>query len=73
VGFEQLGLHRLEAAALPDNQAVRTAFARLRIRDEGVASRYRLVNGEWRDHVRYAITAEEWQERRDELMAGNAG
>jgi ribosomal-protein-alanine N-acetyltransferase len=70
LAFEEIGLHRLESAALPDNEAVRSAFARLGIRDEGVASRYRLVDGEWRDHVRYAITAEEWQERRDELMAG---
>ena len=25
------------------------------------------INGVWEDHVRYAITAEEWQERADEL------
>jgi ribosomal-protein-alanine N-acetyltransferase len=25
------------------------------------------INGTWEDHVRYAITAEEWQERADEL------
>ena len=71
--FEELGLHRLEAAALPDNEAVRAALARLGIRDEGVAQRYRFVDGEWRDHVRYAITAEEWQVRREELMARAAG
>ena len=26
------------------------------------------INGAWEDHVRYAITVEEWDDRRDELM-----
>ena len=30
--------------------------------------RYLEINGVWEDHVRYAITAEEWEERRDELL-----
>jgi ribosomal-protein-alanine N-acetyltransferase len=38
-------------------------------RQEGVAVRYLEINGEWEDHVRYAITAEEWSQRRDELTA----
>jgi [ribosomal protein S5]-alanine N-acetyltransferase len=25
------------------------------------------INGVWEDHVRYAITAEEWQDRADQL------
>ena len=29
--------------------------------------RYLEINGAWEDHVRYAITAEEWETRRDEL------
>ena len=29
--------------------------------------RYLEINGVWEDHVRYAITAEEWVERREEL------
>ena len=29
-------------------------------RDEGTAERYLEINGVWEDHVRYAITAEEW-------------
>ena len=42
---------------------------KLDIRDEGVAVRYLEINGTWEDHVRYAITAEEWAERREELIA----
>ena len=33
------------------------------------ARRYLEINGAWEDHVRYAITAEEWDERRDKLVA----
>jgi ribosomal-protein-alanine N-acetyltransferase len=39
----------------------------LRFREEGVALRFLEINGAWEDHVRYAITAEVWTERRDEL------
>ena len=34
--------------------------------------RYLEINGVWEDHVRYAITSEEWDERRDELREGVA-
>ena len=41
---------------------------KVKIREEGVAERYLEINGVWEDHVRYAITAEEWQQRRDDLL-----
>jgi ribosomal-protein-alanine N-acetyltransferase len=31
-----------------------------------VAFRYLEINGVWEDHVRYAITSEDWWQRRDE-------
>ena len=67
-GFEELGLHRIEALALPDNEAVKGALRKAGIRSEGIARGVREVNGEWRDHERYAITLEEWEERRDEVL-----
>jgi ribosomal-protein-alanine N-acetyltransferase len=33
-----------------------------------VALRYLEINGVWEDHVRYAMTLEEWQDRRDEMV-----
>ena len=39
------------------------------IREEGIAQRYLEINGTWEDHMRYAITAEEWAVRRDELTS----
>jgi ribosomal-protein-alanine N-acetyltransferase len=34
-----------------------------------VAVRYLAINGVWEDHIRYALTAEEWAERGKELLA----
>lgn len=66
--FEELGLHRLQIAIIPRNQASRRVVEKLALREEGVALRYLEINGVWEDHVRYAITAEEWEARRDELL-----
>jgi ribosomal-protein-alanine N-acetyltransferase len=65
--FEELRLHRVQIAIIPRNSASRRVVEKLGIREEGVALRYLEINGQWEDHVRYAITAEEWVDRRDEL------
>lgn len=67
--FEQLHLHRLQISVIPRNHASRRVAEKLGLRDEGIAERYLEINGVWEDHVRYAMTAEEWDERRDELRA----
>jgi ribosomal-protein-alanine N-acetyltransferase len=64
-GFEDLGLHRLQVAIIPRNYRSHRVAQKLALRDEGVAIRYLEINGVWEDHVRYAITAEEWWEKRD--------
>ncbi len=66
--FEDVNLHRLQVAIIPRNKASRRVVEKLALRDEGVAQRYLAINGVWEDHVRYAITAEEWFERRDLLL-----
>ncbi|MBV9953138.1 MAG: GNAT family N-acetyltransferase [Acidimicrobiia bacterium] len=65
--FEDLHLHRVQIAIIPRNKASRRVVEKLAIREEGVALRYLEINGAWEDHVRYAITSEEWAERREEL------
>ncbi len=65
--FEDLRLHRLQVAIIPRNANSRRVMEKLRFREEGVARRYLEINGVWEDHVRYAITAEEWDVRRGEL------
>jgi ribosomal-protein-alanine N-acetyltransferase len=65
--FEQLGLHRVEAAIVPRNARSRRVADKLGMRDEGTSERFLQIRGVWEDHVRYAITAEEWAVRKDEL------
>jgi ribosomal-protein-alanine N-acetyltransferase len=66
--FEDLGLHRVQISIIPRNAPSRRVVEKLQIRDEGTAVRYLEINGVWEDHIRYAITAEEWAERRDQLL-----
>ncbi len=65
--FDELHLHRLQIAIIPRNAASRRVVEKLEIREEGVAARYLEINGVWEDHVRYAITAEEWDDRGENL------
>ena len=63
-GFEELGLHRIEAAIVPRNAKSRRVAEKLGLRDEGTAARFLQIRGVWEDHVRYAITREEWDLRK---------
>lgn len=57
--FGPLALHRIEANIQPGN-AASVALARgAGFRLEGYSPRYLLIGGQWRDHERYALTADE--------------
>lgn len=56
--FNDLGLHRLEANIQPENQASIALVRRLGFQKEGFSPRYLRINGEWRDHERWALLAE---------------
>lgn len=71
--FETLGLHRIQISIVPRNRASRRVAEKLDLRDEGIARRYIEINGVWEDHVRYALTAEEWWERREAYLAAWIG
>ncbi len=66
--FEELHLHRVQIAIIPRNTNSRRVMEKLEFREEGIALRYLEINGVWEDHVRYAITAEEWNERSEHLL-----
>jgi len=66
--FEELSLHRIEVAIVPRNSPSRRVVEKLELRQEGVALRYLEIDGRWEDHVRYAITSEEWTDRSGELI-----
>ena len=58
--FEELGLHRVEIAIVPRNSPSRRVVEKLGLREEGIALGFLEIDGKWEDHVRYAITTEEW-------------
>jgi [ribosomal protein S5]-alanine N-acetyltransferase len=57
--FGPLALHRLEANIQPGNQPSIALARGAGFRLEGFSPRYLLIGGQWRDHERYAITADE--------------
>jgi len=67
--FEDLKLHRIEVSIVPRNSASVRVAEKLNLRNEGIAKRYLEINGIWEDHVRYAITSEEWLTKRDAYIA----
>jgi [ribosomal protein S5]-alanine N-acetyltransferase len=57
--FSVVGLHRIEATIRPENRASRRVVEKLGFRDEGIRRRCLHVDGDWRDHICYAMTAED--------------
>lgn len=67
--FGDLGLHRVEANVQPVNARSLALVARLGFAREGYSRRYVKVGGRWRDHVRFAILAEDWPAARRRVLA----
>ncbi|WP_123669559.1 GNAT family N-acetyltransferase [Actinocorallia herbida] len=57
-GFGPLGLHRLEADIEPENTPSLRLAERVGFRREGLSRGFIRVGGIWRDHERWAITAD---------------
>lgn len=53
--FSHLGIHRVEAACLPNNAASRALLTKIGFAEEGYARQYLRINGAWQDHVLFAI------------------
>jgi ribosomal-protein-alanine N-acetyltransferase len=62
--FSDLGLHRVEANIQPANRRSINLVRRLGFEKEGFSPGYLMVDGEWRDHERWALRAENWPGRR---------
>jgi [ribosomal protein S5]-alanine N-acetyltransferase len=62
--FGALGLHRVEANIQPGNTRSIALVRRLGFRREGLSPRYLRIDGLWRDHERWALCADDPQERR---------
>jgi len=57
--FGVVGLHRVEATIRPENRASRRVVEKLGFHEEGIRRRSLHVDGAWRDHICYALTAED--------------
>ena len=61
--FDDLALHRLEAACLPVNEPSRRLLESLGFKLEGLAHSYLKIDGAWRDHLLFALIDSDWRER----------
>ncbi|WNJ89329.1 GNAT family protein [Bosea sp. 685] len=52
--FQDLALHRVEAACLPNNEPSKRLLERVGFQSEGMARAYLRINGSWADHLLYA-------------------
>lgn len=53
--FGEMGLHRVEAACLPENQPSSDLLRKCGFSEEGYARQYLRIDGRWRDHLLFAI------------------
>jgi len=71
--FSVMRLHRIEIAIRPENAASLRVVEKLGFRTEGLRPRYLHIDGDWRDHLVFALNAEEAGEglvRRYESLRG---
>ncbi|MDX6218203.1 MAG: [ribosomal protein S5]-alanine N-acetyltransferase [Frankiales bacterium] len=58
--FDQVGLHRIEANVRPENTPSLRVVRKLGFREEGTHARFLYIDGAWRDHLTFAVTAEDF-------------
>ena len=60
-GFDQLGMHRIEATSHPDNVASIRVLEKIGMSIEGRIRDHLFVNGAWRDSLAFSILESEWR------------
>lgn len=57
--MKTIGLHRVEATVMEENESSRAVLKKAQFREEGFLKRNLHINGEWTDHHLMAVTREE--------------
>jgi ribosomal-protein-alanine N-acetyltransferase len=57
--FETLKLHRIQAAVMPHNTGSIRVLEKNGFSREGYSRRYLFINGQWEDHVLYALLSDD--------------
>src|SRR5690606_7196105 len=68
--FGPVGLHRIEIAIRPENAASLRVVEKLGFSQIGLSRGYLHIDGDWRDHLLFAMTVEEAGGRRVSRIAG---
>lgn len=61
--FEEMRLHRIEAACIPSNERSASLLTKAGFRKEGYLRSYLRINGQWQDHQLFALLKEEYDRK----------
>lgn len=64
--YEELKLHRLHAATLPDNERSQNLLMKMGFEKEGRARKYIEINGIWEDHILFGLVLEDYMKQVEE-------